>query len=153
MDLAVENLAGGDAADLVKAQEDGLIPASYPITGFADLIQRDGNPKDRQNITMAWRQGNWGASLSGFRIGSVYQSGLTLDDGTKYVLPAMTTYNAAVDYTFEIGSSELRARFGVNNFTNERAPLADDYFGYMSDVHSDWGRSYYLDLRVSFGGN
>jgi outer membrane receptor protein involved in Fe transport len=148
-----EQVAGGEAGELLKAQEDGLIPLNYPITGFADLIQRDGNPKDRQNITIAWRKGDWGASFSGFRIGSVYQSGLTLVDGTKYVLPAMTTYNATLDYSFDVGGAGVRARFGVNNLTNERAPLADDYFGYMSDVHSDWGRSYYLDLRVSFGGN
>jgi outer membrane receptor protein involved in Fe transport len=148
-----EQVAGGEAAELLKAQADGLIPLSYPITGFADLIQRDGNPKDRQNITVAWRKGDWGASFSGFRIGSVYQSGLTLIDGTKYVLPAMTTYNATLDYRFDVGGAGVRARFGVNNLTNERAPLADDYFGYLSDVHSDWGRSYYLDLRVSFGGD
>ena len=41
----------------------------------------------------------------------------------------------------------------MNNFTNERAPLADDFFGYLSDVHTDLGRYYYLDLRVGFGGN
>jgi outer membrane receptor protein involved in Fe transport len=148
-----EQVPGGDAADLVQAQKDGLIPLSYPIIGFADLIRRDGNPEDRQNITVAWRQGDWGATLSGFRIGSVYQSSLTLVDGTKYVLPSMTTYNATVDYRFDIRGSELRTRFGVNNFTNERAPLADDFFGYLSDVHTDWGRSFYLDLRLSFGKN
>jgi len=148
-----DQVAGGDAADLVKAQQDGLIPLSYPIIGFADLIRRDGNPKDRQNVTVAWRKGNWGATMSGFRIGSVYQSSLTLDDGTRWVLRPMTTYNANVDYRFDIGGSEVRARLGANNFTNARAPLADDYFGYLSDVHSDYGRSYYIDLRVSFGKN
>jgi iron complex outermembrane receptor protein len=145
--------AGGQAAELVQAQEEGLIPPSYPVIGFDDLIRRDGNPADRQNFTLGWRKNDWGASLSAFRIGSLYQSSLTLNDGTRYVLPAMTTYNATVDYTFDLGGTELRARFGANNFTNERAPLADDYFGYLSDAHSDWGRSYYLDLRVSFGGN
>ena len=148
-----EQVAGGEAGELVQAQADGLIPASFPITGFADLIRRDGNPADRQNVTLAWRQGKWGASLSGFRIGSVYQSSLTLDDGTRYVLPSMTTYNATMDYTFGVGSSEVRARLGVNNLSDERAPLADDFFGYLSDVHSDWGRSFYLDIRVGFGKN
>lgn len=143
--------AGGQAAELVQAQEDGIIPPSYPVIGFSDLIQMDGNPKDRQNVTVSWRKGDWGASLSGFRIGSLYQSGLTLPDGTRYVLPSMTTYNATVDYTFDLGGAELRTRLGVNNLSDERAPLADDYFGYLSDAHSDWGRSYYLDLRVAFG--
>jgi outer membrane receptor protein involved in Fe transport len=143
--------AGGQAAVLVEAQEDGIIPPDYPVVGFDDLVQRDGNPKDRQNVTLSWRQNDWGASLSAFRIGSLYQSSLTLDDGTRYVLPSMTTYNATVDYRFDLAGVDNRLRFGVNNLSDERAPLADDYFGYLSDAHSDWGRSYYLELRVSFG--
>jgi len=145
--------AGGQAAELVQAQEDGIIPPSYPVVGYADLIRRDGNPKDRQNVTVAWRKGDWGATVSGFRIGSLYQSSLTLDDGTKWVLRPMTTYNATLDYRFDVAGSNVRARLGVNNFTNARAPLADDYFGYLSDAHSDYGRSYYLDVRIGFGGN
>jgi len=143
--------AGGQAAELVQAQEDGVIPASYPVIGFSDLIQMDGNPKDRQNVTVSWRRNDWGASLSAFRIGSIYQSGLTLSDGTRYILPSLTTYNATVDYRFDLAGTDNRLRFGVNNLSDERAPLADDYFGYLSDAHSDWGRSYYLELRVGFG--
>jgi hypothetical protein len=40
-------------------------------------------------------------------------------------------------------------RFGINNFTDRRAPLADRFFGYYADQHSDFGRYYYLDVRVS----
>ncbi len=62
----------------------------------------------------------------------------------------MTTYNASADYFFDMWASESRVRFGVRNLTNERAPLADRYFGYFADAHNDMGRSYYLDLRLSF---
>jgi hypothetical protein len=135
----------------VAAQADGTLPGNYPVDGFADLIGMDGSPRNRHNLTLSWRKGDWSASVSGFRIGSVYDSGVTLADGTRWVLPAMTTGNATVDYRFDISGVESRVRVGVNNFTDERAPLADDYFGYMSDVHSDYGRHYYLDLRFSFG--
>ena len=145
--------AGGEAGDLVAAQEAGVLPPNYPVVGFADLLQRDGNPKDRQNLSVAWRKGPVGASVSGNRIGGFYQSSLTLPDGTRYNIPAMTTYNATADYTFDFSGTTLRARLGVNNFTDKRAPLADDYFGYYSDVHTDFGRYYYLDLKVGFGGN
>jgi len=37
----------------------------------------------------------------------------------------------------------------VNNFTDERAPLADRFFGYFADSHRDLGRYYYVDLRLS----
>lgn len=147
----LQQAAGGAAGDLVAAQADGTLPGNYPVDGFADLIGMDGSPRNRHNLTLSWRKGDWSASVSGFRIGSVYDSGVTLADGTRWVLPAMITGNATVDYRFDISGVESRVRVGVNNFTDERAPLADDYFGYMSDVHSDYGRHYYLDLRFSFG--
>ena len=63
----------------------------------------------------------------------------------------MTTWNLSLDYSFDvmddIGS---RVRLGVNNFTDERAPLADDSFGYFADMHRDLGMNYYIDLRMEF---
>ena len=60
----------------------------------------------------------------------------------------MTTVNVSVDYDFELlGSIDSRIRFGANNVTDERAPLADDSFGYVADQDSDLGRFYYVDLR------
>ncbi|GAC15322.1 TonB-dependent receptor domain-containing protein [Aliiglaciecola lipolytica] len=143
-----EQQAGGDAARLVEAQQSGLIPASYPVSGFADLIGQDGNQKQRHSMRLSWREGDFGASLSGNRIGSFYQSSLTLDDGTRYEIPAMTTFNATFDYTFDYQDIETRLRFGIRNLTDERAPLADRYFGYFSDAHSDYGRSFYVDFRT-----
>jgi len=35
--------------------------------------------------------------------------------------------------------------------TNARAPLADDYFGYLSDAHTGYGRYFYIDLKIGFG--
>ena len=34
--------------------------------------------------------------------------------------------------------------------TDERAPLADRYFGYFSDAHSELGRAYYMDIRMAW---
>ena len=146
-----EQTPGGDAALLLDAQANGLIPANYPVAGFADLIGQDGNQEDRQNLSVAWYLGDWGASMTAYRIGDFYQNDLTLPDGTQYTIPAMTTYNARVDYTWDFANrTTLRTRVGVNNLTDERAPLADRYFGFFSDAHRDYGRYYYLDLRLSF---
>ncbi len=41
-------------------------------------------------------------------------------------------------------------RLGINNITDERAPLADANFGFFQDAHRDWGRNWYLDLRLRF---
>lgn len=146
----LEQEAAGNVGLLVEGQSDGRIPASFPIDGFADLIGRDGNQKQRHSIRLSWRQDAFGASISGNRIGSFYQSSLTLDDGTQYIIPAMTTYNATFDYRLDMFDANTRLRLGIRNLTDERAPLADRFFGYFADAHRDYGRSYYLDVRMAF---
>jgi outer membrane receptor protein involved in Fe transport len=145
-----EQVAGGQAAVLVAAQESGVLPVSIPIDGFADLIGQDGNQEKRQSMRVSWRKGDLAASISGNKIGSFYQSSLTLDDGTRYVIPSMTTFNATVDYNFDVNEVTTRLRFGIRNLTDERAPLADRYFGFFSDAHRDYGRSYYMDFKTKF---
>jgi outer membrane receptor protein involved in Fe transport len=60
----------------------------------------------------------------------------------------MTTYNAKLDYRFEIGKTDMRVRLGMNNVTDERAPIADSSYGFLQDAHRDWGRYYYVDVRI-----
>jgi len=145
-----EQEAAGNVGLLVAAQEDGRIPASFPIDGFADLIGRDGNQEQRHSMRLRWSQDAFGASISGNRIGSFYQSSLTLDDGTQYIIPAMTTYNATFDYRLDMFDARTRLRLGIRNLTDERAPLADRFFGFFADAHRDYGRSYYVDVRMAF---
>jgi outer membrane receptor protein involved in Fe transport len=145
-----EQVPGGDAATLVAAQESGVIPANIPIGGFADLIGQDGNQKKRQSMRVSWRKGDLAASISGNKIGSFYQSSLTLDDGTRYVIPSMTTFNATFDYSFDVNDISTRLRLGIRNLTDERAPLVDRFFGFSSDAHRDYGRSYYMDFKTKF---
>ena len=132
---------------LIDAQASGLLPANYPVAGFDDLIRRDGNQEERMNLSVAWRYQQYGASLNAFHIGDFYQDSLTLSDGTQWIVDSMTTYNLRFDYNFEVSGIDTRARLGVNNVTDERAPLADRFFGYFADSHRDLGRYYYLDLR------
>ena len=145
-----EQEASGDAALLVASQAAGDIPPNIPIDGFADLVGRDGNQDQRHRASLRWRQGNYGASLSGYQVGSFYQSSLTLSDGTRYVIPSMTTYDATFDYRFQMADTNARARLGIKNISDERAPLADRYFGFFADAHTDYGRYMYVDLRMSF---
>ena len=51
-------------------------------------------------------------------------------------LPAMTTYNASVDYRFDAFGSNTRVRLGVNNLTDERGQLYHD----VSDFEPFFGR-------------
>ena len=139
----------GNAAQLLlDAQNAGTLPPNYPVRGFDDLLRRDGNQEQKMNARVNWRYQDWGASLAWFYLSDFYQSSLTLDDGTQWVVPSHSTWNASLDYRFDVFKSDTRVRFGIRNLTNERAPLADRYFGYFSDAHSDLGRSYYLDVRM-----
>jgi len=149
-----EQIPGGDALLLVEAQEAGIIPPSFPVRGFDDLLRMDGNQRNKYNFTMRWRKAAWGINVAANYLSSFYDSGMTIDDGSphgiRYVIPSVTTWNASVDYRFDIRKADTRLRFGINNLTDKRAPLADGYFGYFADAHTDSGRSYYLDLRLSF---
>ena len=110
----------------------------------------DGNQEEKHTARLSWRKAQFGASLSGSRLGKFYQGSLTLEGGERYVIPTMETFHATLDYTARISGSDTRIRLGVNNFTNQRAPLADRYFGYFSNAHTDYGRYVYLDIRSSF---
>jgi outer membrane receptor protein involved in Fe transport len=134
---------------LLDAAEAGIIPPGG-VTGFGDLIGQDGNQDEKHNASIRWSKGEWASQLSVYKLGSFYQSSLTLTDGTKWVIPSMTTYNISFDYNFDLWRSDNRIRLGINNFTDERAPLADRYFGYFADAHRDYGRYWYLDLRMRF---
>ena len=149
--------AGGDAGVLLAAQEAGTIPAHYEITGFTStetpgaqsLVRQNGNPKWKTSTRLQWRYKAWSASLSSLYIDEFVQRSLTLDDGTEWVVPSMRTFNAYVAYRFDLGDdSNGRIRLGSLNITDERAPLADRYFGYYSDMHQDLGARYYIELRA-----
>ncbi|MDH4125724.1 MAG: TonB-dependent receptor [Gammaproteobacteria bacterium] len=146
-----DQVPGPEATALFEAQEAGILPANVSIEGFGNLIRADANPRQKQTARLSWRRGDWGAAISGLYISDFIDTGATLDDGTKYVIPSMTTFNASADYNFEaFGDIDARVRLGMNNVFDERAPLADESFGYWGDVHRDIGRSYYIDVRLDF---
>ncbi len=121
----------------------------YPLDGLGDLLGIDGNFESKQSASVAWRKGNWAASVTGIRVGE-FDEILGDDNSSPWKIPSMTTYNARIDYEFTFGDIDTRVRLGINNFTDERAPLADESFGFYKDTHRDWGRNYYLDFKVSF---
>ena len=69
---------------------------------------------------------------------------------TSFDVPSMTTYDATLDYAFDVRDTETRIRLGARNLTDERAPIYDSSYGFSSDAHRDYGRIYYVDLRLRF---
>ncbi len=119
----------------------------YPIAGIGNLIGRNGNQDARHSANLAWRQGDWGAGLTAYRIEDFYN---VLSNGDRFKIPSMTTYDATLDYAFDVRDTTTRVRLGVRNLTDERAPLYDSSYGFSSDAHRDYGRIYYVDLRMQF---
>ncbi|HEY5775971.1 MAG TPA: TonB-dependent receptor, partial [Xanthomonadales bacterium] len=151
-----EQKAGGAAGLLLQASNEGILPVGYYPGGFADLMRLDGNQSNKYNFSLSWNKDAWGANLSAFYLSSFIWTSSDLTPGVscidlcRWVVPSMTTYNFNVDYRFDMWKSDTRLRLGINNFTNERAPLADRYFAYVGDAHSDLGRYFYINLRMGF---
>ena len=146
-----EQVPGGEFAALAAAQAAGQVPADIPLDGFGDLLGQNGNYDEKHRLRLTWSKGSWGASLTGLRKGDFYQSSLTRSDGTRFVIPSMTVFDVTVDYKFSVRGSgnNARIRFAVKNAADERAPTADRYYGYFADAHTDLGRNFYVDFRVS----
>lgn len=138
-----QEATSGISASIVaaKAADPTIV---FPIAGIGDLIGVNGNQEDRQSASISWVKNDYGASLSAFRIGDFFQA---LSDGNQFKIPAMTTYNLKANYSFEMGGTDTRVSLGINNVTDERAPIGDRFFGYFADAHRDYGMYYYLDLR------
>ena len=135
-------------AQLAAAQNDGTIPFNVTLSGFGDLALQDGNYVKKTSMKLNYRYGDWGAQISSLKKGEFYQSSETRSDGTRYMIPSMRTVNASVYYNFEIGDYDARVKLAVKNIDDERAPLADRFYGFFADAHQDYGRNYYLDFRL-----
>jgi len=51
---------------------------------------------------------------------------------------------------FRSGDNKARIKFAVKNIEDERAPLADRFYGFFADAHQDMGRNSYIDFKLSF---
>ena len=146
----------GAAKEVDDALKSGELPDWISLRGYGDLLLREGNMDEKFNAGLRWSKGDWAAYVSMLRLGRFYDADRSIDvDGetVNWWLSSMTTYNASVDYGFDAFGANTQVRFGVNNLTDERAPVCDCRFGYWSDAHRDLGRYYYFDVRLSFSGS
>jgi outer membrane receptor protein involved in Fe transport len=145
--------SSGISLQVQNAIDSGELPAGTTLRGYGDLMNREGNMDEKYNASVRWSNGDWGAYVSMLKLGSFYDADrfITVDGQTQFWwLSSMTTYNASIDYDFSAFGADTRLRFGVNNLTDERAPICDCRFGYWSDAHRDTGRYMYVDWRLRF---
>ena len=62
------------------------------------------------------------------------------------------TMNLSVAYSINNDTplDGTRLRFAINNLFDEDPPLADQTYGYYSDLHSPRGRVFHVELRKKF---
>ena len=174
-----EQEASGVSAELIAATSDGgILAGSTPPSGYGDVLgtyDRRAYYEQKDTMRLSWKYGSWDAFLSGTKIGSFQElavtdnaripneTSTTRDDlyycsgtlshsggtcGDTWTVDSMMTLNLTIGYKFENG---LRLRGTIRNLQDTRAPLADEYtWGFVSDVHSDYGKSYSLELYKRF---
>ena len=144
---------GSDGQELLDAVADGTLPDEISIDNIGQLRLQNGRPKWRLSGSVRWESGPVSASLFGRYVGKVQDTSVTQDDtGEFWTVDDWFTLNAAVSYTIEndTGLNGTRLRVGFNNIFNKKPPLADQSFGFFSNLHSARGRQFSVSLKKEF---
>tara|TARA_Y200000002_G_scaffold382957_1_gene402238 strand:- start:102 stop:3482 length:3381 start_codon:yes stop_codon:yes gene_type:complete len=160
--LEQDVIPGSDAAVLTAAINDGTLSnaltalsatdkiGAVVIQGYGKLEGRDSIFEDKHSARVSYRLNDFSANLTAKHTGDYVQSAVVDSNGIPFKVDSFTTANLSLAYRFDVGDARVKATFGVNNIEDKTAPLADEAFGYDSDVHNGYGRSFYFDLRTSF---
>ncbi len=138
--------------ELIAAIGGGTIPAQVTVNGAEDLIEQNGRPEWRWSATVSWRKDQWGAGYYTSYVGGVDDTSATLADGTPWRVDDLQTHNLYIQYTVDTDGplDGTRLRFGGRNIFNEEPPLADSTFGYLGELHSPRGATWYASVRKRF---
>ena len=138
-------------AKIDEAVSAGVLPPYTTISGYGDLLNNENTGTDtKSTLKINYRNGDWGATLSALKLGELLDNGVKGSNGEIYEIPSMTTANLSVYKKFTLNDNDARLRFMIKNIADERAPLADGFFGFYSDIHRDEGRHFYIDLKMDF---
>jgi len=141
----------GQFNELQSAVDAGTLPAYVNLEGFGDLLGTEiGGLERKDRLKVSLRKGDYLVSTSTLRISDFKDCGFNLSDGTCYPIPSMTTTDLSIAKYMKVAGANARIKLTVKNVADERAPLADGYNGFFSDVHSDLGKYYHVDFRVDF---
>lgn len=152
--------AGPDGQEIVDAIAAGVLPLDVTVGGLGQLLQVDGRPKWRASGSINWEQGPVEIGLFGQYVGKVFDTSVVRDvlivsddpNANFFPVDEQFTVNLSIAYTIENGTAldGTRLRFAINNLFDEDPPLADEVFGYYSELHSPRGRQFAIELRKKF---
>ena len=152
--------AGADGQTLLDAVAEGALPPEVRVEGLGELLELDGRPKWRLSGSVNWANGPVGISVFANYIGEVWNTSVARDvpvvsddpNANFWRVDDMLTINTA--FTFTIDSDGpldgTRLRVGVNNLFDKDPPLADETYGFLSQLHSPRGRVVRFEIRKNF---
>lgn len=152
--------AGPDSKELLAGIAAGTLPPDVTVGGLGELLEIDGRPKWRFSGSVNWESGPVDVGLFGQYVGKVWDTSVSRDvpivtndpNGNFYRVDDQFLVNFSISYTIENDTalSGTRLRFAVNNLFDKDPPLADEQYGYYSDLHTARGRVYHIELRKKF---
>jgi len=138
---------------VLEAQAAGnpAVPIDIAVVGAGDLVASNGNPEWRAYSDVNWRRNQWGAGLRVNYVSDFSETSVTTSEGVQMHIPTWTTVDGYVNYNFDDGFLDGSSlRLGVRNIGDKEPPIADESFGYFSNVHSNRGRYIYARWSVNF---
>ncbi|VVT00406.1 TonB-dependent receptor domain-containing protein [Erythrobacter sp. EC-HK427] len=152
--------AGPDGQELVDAIAAGILPTDVTVGGLGELLEIEGRPKWRFSTSINWESGPVDIGLFGSYVGEVWDTSVTRDElivsddvnANFFRVDDVFTANFSIAYTFDNDGilDRTRVRLAVTNIFDEDPPLADESYGFFSELHSARGRQVTVELRKRF---
>ena len=158
--LSFVQSAGPEGQEILDAIDSGVLPLDVTVGGLGELLQVDGRPKWRASGSINWEKGPVEVGLFGSYVGMVYDTSVVRDElidsdnpnANFFPVDDWFTMNASIAYSIDNEGplNGTRLRFAINNLFDKDPPLADETYGYFSDLHSPRGRQFAIELRKKF---
>ena len=125
-----------------------------------ELLELDGRPKWRLSGSVNWESGPVEVGLFGQYTGEVWDTSVVRDillvsddpNANFFRVSDQFRMNLSIAYTIRNNTAldGTRLRFAVNNLFNEAPPLADETYGFLSELYTAYGRVFHIELRKRF---
>ncbi len=151
---------GAEGQEILDASAAGTLPLDVTTGGLGELLELNGRPKWRFTGSARWESGPVDIGLFGQYVGKFYDDDVVRDDlvdstdprDNYYPVSDWFTMNFSIAYTIENDTplDGTRLRFAINNLFDKDPPLADEQYGFYSDLHNARGRVFHIELRRKF---
>lgn len=152
--------AGVDGEELLAGIAAGKLPADVTVGGLGELLEIEGRPKWRVSGSVNWESGPVEIGLFGKYTGKVWDTSVVRDillvsdnpNANYYRVKDQFLTNLSVSYKInnDTALNGTRLRFAINNLFDKDPPLADETYGFYSELYTARGRVFHVELRKKF---